>query len=379
MSGAAPRLGLLGFRPGPGGVGRVMTNLIGGLLERDLAVDLLLPPGEHPDLAPLDGRDGLWRFPLDADRPQTAAGELRAYLDAARPAALLSNKDQTNALLSRNRLGPGRPCTVFRVGTNLPAKLRQQGALMAWYRQRQLARVLAEADALLGISPGVTEALERLLNSVAGSDDRRPALTTVWNPVDRAAVLTQSRAARAHRWLGQPEMPVIVSVGRLVKAKNYELLIRAFARLRAEQPCRLVICGEGRQRRRLARLASRLGVAGDLDLVGHLPNPFPLMAQADLFVVSSLFEGANNALMEAVTLGTPCVSTDCPSGPREILEEGALGPLVPVNDTRALAAAMAATLRAPPARETLRASAARFDLRRSVQGYLDVLGLGDLG
>ena len=379
MTDAAPRLGLLGFRPGPGGVGRVMTNLIGGLLDRGLAVDLLLPPGEHPDLAPLNGRDRLRRFPLDADHPEAAAGELRAYLDAARPAALLSNKDQTNVLLARDQIGPDRPWTVFRVGTNLPAKLRQQGTLTAWYRQRQLARVLAEADALLGISPGVTEALERMLRSVLGPDDRRPALATVWNPVDRAAVLVQSRAELDHRWLGQPKVPLIVSVGRLVKAKHYGLLIRAFARLRRGQPCRLIIGGEGRQRGRLTRLAGRLGVAGDLDLVGHLSNPFPLVAQADLFVVSSLFEGANNALMEAVTLGTPCVSTDCPSGPREILEDGALGPLVPVNDARALAAAMAATLRSPPSREALRASAARFDLKHSVQGYMDVLGLGDQG
>jgi len=368
-----PKVALLGFRPGPGGIGRVMTNLIGGMLARGLMVDLLLPPGEHPDLAALDGHAGLRRFTLDGEHPQTASGELRAYLDAARPAALLSNKDQTNALLGRGRLGPTRPRTVFRVGTNLPAKLRQQGALTAWLRQRRLTRVLAEADALIGISPGVTDALGRMLRALPAP---RPELATVWNPVDRAAVLAQSRMELRHPWLGQPDAPLIVSVGRLVQAKHYGLLIRAFARLRRRQPCRLVICGEGRQRRRLSRLAVRLGVAADLDLVGHLPNPFPLVAGADLFVVSSLFEGANNALMEAVTLGTPCVSTDCPSGPREILEDGALGPLVPVNDARALSAAMAATLCSPPARETLRASSARFDLGRSVQGYLDVLGVG---
>ncbi len=373
MTGAAPRLALLGFRPGPGGVGRVMINLITGLLDHGLAVDLLLPSGEHPDLVPLDGRAGLRRFPLDAERADSARVQLASYLDAERPAALLSNKDQTNALLGRAGLGPARPWTVFRVGTNLPAKLRQQGLLTAWVRQRRLARVLAEADALLGISPGVTEALGRMLRPLPGP---HPRLATVWNPVDRSALLAQSRDAYAHRWIGRPEAPLIVSVGRLVTAKNYRLLIRAFARLRRRRRCRLILCGEGRQRQRLQRLAARLGVADDVDLVGHLANPFPLVAAADLFVVSSLFEGANNALMEAVTLGTPCVATDCPSGPREILEEGALGPLVPVNDARALADAMAATLRSPPSRELLRAGAARFELRRSVQGYLEVLGVG---
>lgn len=371
MSGV--RLGMLGFRPGPGGVGRVMTNLIGGMLQRGLTVDLLLPPGEHPDLDVLDGRDGLRRFPLDTEQPETATDQIKAYLDAAAPAALLSNKDQANALLTRSRLGGERPWTVFRVGTNPPAKLRQQGMLTAWYRQRRLAQVLAEADALIGISPGVTEALGRMLRAVAGA---RPRLATVWNPVDRSALQVQSRGACAHPWLRQGEVPLIVSVGRLVNAKNYALLLRAFARLTRRRRCRLIVAGEGRQRRRLERLAARLGVADALDLVGHLANPFPLVAGADLFVVSSLFEGANNALMEAVTLGTPCVATDCPSGPREILEDGALGALVPVGDARALADAMAAALGSPPARETLRASAARFELGRSVQGYLDVLELG---
>jgi len=367
----ASRVALLGFRPGAGGVGRVMTNLISGLLARDLDVDQLQPPGDYPELADLTGRIGQVR--LDADDAPTAIRQFHAYLDWAAPDAILSNKDQTHALLRRDAFPGGRPRTLFRVGTNLPEKLRQQNRLTAPWRQRQLATLLAEADALVGISPGVTRALAAMLPSTPGR--RRPELFTIWNPVDRAAIGAAAAEPVDHPWLAMPDRPVIVSVGRLVRAKDYATLLRAFCRLHRKQPCRLVLVGDGRQRKRLGALAKRLGVAKDLDLAGHRPNPFPLVAAADLFVVSSRFEGANNALMEAVALGTPCVATDCPSGPGDILEQGALGPLVAPGDDRALAAAMRRTLKHPPDREALRASAARFDLDRSVAAYAEALGI----
>lgn len=365
------RVALLGFRPGPGGVGRVMTNLIGGLLELDLTLDLLLPPGDYPELAALG--DAIGQVRLDADDNAAARRQLDAYLDWAAPDAILSNKDQTHALLRRDAFRGGRPRTVFRVGTNVPEKLRQQNRLTAPWRQRQLGALLAEADALVGISPGVTRALDDMLRAAPGH--RRPALITIWNPVDRPALAMAAAAAADHPWLAMRDRPVIVSVGRLVRAKDFATLIRAFARLRHGRPCRLIIAGEGRQRQRLEALARRLGVDGDLDLAGHRSNPFPLVAGADLFVVSSRFEGANNALMEAVALGTPCVATDCPSGPGDILEGGRLGPLAPPGDARALAAAMARALDAQPDRDALRASADRFDLARSVAAYAAVLGI----
>jgi len=367
---------MLGFRPGPGGVGRVMINLVEGLLRRDIGVDLLLPPGDYPEL----DRAGLpaGRIRLDIDDTELATRQVQAHVSRTKPSALLSNKDQTHALLHHNAFPQGRPHTLFRVGTNVAEKLRRQGRITAPWRRRRLAALLAEADGLIGISPGVTRALDAMLGPASPSRPR-PALMTIWNPVDRSALINAAAAPAAHPWLAAPDRPVIVSVGRLVKAKDYPTLIRAFARLRARRPCRLILIGDGRQRDRLMRLARRLGIDADVDLIGHRPNPFPLMAAADLFVVSSVFEGANNALMEAVALGIPCVATDCPSGPGDILEHGALGPLVPPGDHRALAAAMEQALREPVDREVLRDSAARFDLEQSVTRYQQALGLAGGG
>ncbi len=136
-----------------------------------------------------------------------------------------------------------------------------------------------------------------------------------------------------------------------------------------------MLLGGGRQLGKLRKLARRLGVAEDLAFLGFVPNPYPYIAGARLLVVSSLREGGPNVLIEAMALGTPVVSTDCPSGPREILDGGRYGALVPRRDPRALAAAMAATLDSPLPAETLREGAARFSVERSALAHLRAFGL----
>lgn len=141
--------------------------------------------------------------------------------------------------------------------------------------------------------------------------------------------------------------PLILAVGRLVRVKNYVLLLRAFARLLSvEKNPHLIILGEGPERRALLRLAERLGIAARLMMPGKVTNPYVWMAHADLFVLSSNYEGWPNVLVEAMSLGLPVVSCDCPTGPREILSNGAFGLLVPVKNVKALAAAMRKQLHA---------------------------------
>lgn len=141
---------------------------------------------------------------------------------------------------------------------------------------------------------------------------------------------------------------------------------------------RLVIFGEGRQRRRLSALAEHLGIAERIALPGFSDNPFAHVARADAFVLSSRFEGSPNALLEALAVGTPAIATDCPSGPREILGDGRYGPLVPIGDPRALADAILATLENPPAAALLDQAAERYALDRAVRAYLLTMGLAGL-
>lgn len=134
-----------------------------------------------------------------------------------------------------------------------------------------------------------------------------------------------------HSWFGDDTPPVILGVGRLKPQKDFETLIRAFAEVRSRRHARLVILGEGDLRGELMELATTLGVEDDVDLHGFVDNPYSFMQQADVFVLSSRYEGMPNVLVEAAALGTPVVATDCPSGPRELLNGGSGGELVPVG------------------------------------------------
>ena len=176
-----------------------------------------------------------------------------------------------------------------------------------------------------------------------------------------------------HPWFAPGSPPVVLGIGRLTTQKDFPTLLKAFAQVRAVRKARLMILGEGRDRQALEVLARELGVASDVDLPGFVLNPFPYMVRASLLVLSSAWEGLPGVLIEAMACGCPVVSTDCPSGPSEILDGGAYGPLVPVGDDGALAKAILSVLEMPPDPERLRARAALFSVERATDQYLQVL------
>jgi len=165
----------------------------------------------------------------------------------------------------------------------------------------------------------------------------------------------------------------VLGVGKLKPQKGFDVLLRAFARVRAARPARLVILGEGPQRRALEQLARELGLsADDVALPGFVANPYAWMARSAVFALSSRWEGLPNALIEALACGCAVVSSDCPSGPAEILENGRLGPLVPVDDAAALAAAIERAL-APSDPAPRRARARDYAIERVAPRYLAAL------
>jgi glycosyltransferase involved in cell wall biosynthesis len=232
-----------------------------------------------------------------------------------------------------------------------------------------MRRLYPRAHGVIAVSKGVAEDVARIARVPL---DR---IHVVPNPVIPLELPDLAASPVDHPWLAAPGPPVILGVGGLRRSKDFPTLLRAFARLREKRAIRLVILGEGRQRPRLEVLAAKLGVREDVSLPGFVANPYAYMARARLFVLSSLWEGSPNVVVEAMAVGTPVVSTDCRSGPREILQDGRYGPLVPVGDVDAMAGAMAATLDTPPSRQTLKAAVAPYTIYLSTKRYLQAFGI----
>lgn len=198
----------------------------------------------------------------------------------------------------------------------------------------------------------------------------RSSIQVIYNPAVPADLAQRAAEPLDHPWFAPGSPPVILGAGRLTTAKDFPMLVRAFALVRQQRPARLMILGGAKTPQKTAKrtaqltdLARQLCVEGDFALLGMIPNPFPYMARAAIYALSSRQEGLPTVLIEALACGCPCVATDCPSGPREILDGGRYGRLVPVGDATAMADAICATLDAAPDRERTKAAADRFTIR----------------
>ncbi|SHL76545.1 Glycosyl transferases group 1 [Paracoccus solventivorans] len=199
-------------------------------------------------------------------------------------------------------------------------------------------------------------------------------MTTIHNPVRVLPSPAADALDQADALWGVPPGRRILTVGNLKEVKNHPLLLRSFAQI-GDAQARLMILGQGGNEGKLRALAEELGIIGRVIFAGFHADPAPFYASADLFVLSSDYEGFGNVIVEALSFGLPVVSTDCPSGPAEILDGGRFGRLVPVGDAAALARAMAAALAEPADQVLLKRRAADFSPEIAARSYLSALGL----
>ena len=303
---------------------------------------------------------------LFKDRPPIRA--LHHYLRQVRPEAVLSFLNYPNVVL----LLTARLCfakTRFVVSVRNHMSVAAANNESKWVRSvpRLMRRLFRLADAVVAPSQGVADDVVRITGL---ADDR---VSLVYNPVFRPELATLAEAQIDHPWLADGNEPVVLGVGKFKPQKDFPTLLRAFAQVRAQRPARLIILGEGEDAPKLEALAESLRIADDVDFPGHVQNPFAFYGRAAVFVLSSLWEGLPNALIEALACGCPVVSTDCPSGPSEILDGGRFGALVPVGAATEMAAAILATLVDPPSRVQLMERAREFSLEQAVRRFEAVL------
>jgi glycosyltransferase involved in cell wall biosynthesis len=355
---------------GDGGVERMMVNIARGIAEQGFPVDFVVGPGQAPFLAGLPSAVTL--HCLGDASAKERQRFLAEYVERRRPSIVLSAKTEDDRIALAVKARASTDTRYFlRPGTTMSERWRARGKnrLRRWWEQRDLRDLFQRADGVVAVSQGVANDIVE----VTGIPPTR--VQVVRNPNITPELDALAQEALEHPWFGPDQPPVVMGVGGLRTQKDFATLIKAFAILHARLPCRLVILGQGRQQARLLRLARDLGIAEAVALPGFDPNPYRYLARAKLFVLSSLWEGSPNVLTEALALGTPVVSTDCRSGPREITQGGKLGALVPVGDVKALAAAMEETLRNPPLPEALRDSVREYRMDISARCYLAAFGL----
>lgn len=223
------------------------------------------------------------------------------------------------------------------------------------------------ATARVGVSEGVVDDIARLARIP------KSAFRAIHNPVVSRPPPSQQMIAATDALWGVQNGGRILSVGRFKPVKNHQLLLHAFKQINDRPDARLMFLGTGQDEKMLRSLASQLGLADRVIFAGFHLDPTPFYMTADLFALSSNYEGFGNVIVEALACGTPVVSTDCPSGPAEILENGRFGTLVPVNDAAALGAAMVASLSSRHDTEALKRRAADFAPKHAAERYLELL------
>ena len=355
-----------------GGAERVVVNLANGFASRGLRTDVVVMSAVGVFVSALSPQTRL--VDLGVSSMPRLLPPLVRYLRRERPAALVAHMWPLTILAPLAK-------RLARVATRIiPVEhvVLSKSEITAfpnryWFLRRTVRAIFPWADSVVTVSRGVADDLAEITGLP------RRSITTIYNPIVGSMPIPDAdqRGGVAAAWASAQVR--VLNIGALKLQKDQETLLRAFAILRQRVDARLLILGEGDRRPRLETLARELGIDKSVDMPGFVPDPSNYLRSATMFVLSSAWEGFGNVIVEALEAGTPVVSTDCRSGPGEILADGKFGRLTPVGDPQALAAAMAAVLAESPDTQALRRRAQDFSVDRSVDQYLALMLPGHEG
>ena len=345
-----------------GGAERIALNLCRGLSENGHDVDLVLVHGEGELLGELPSSVSV--VDLGASRVLTGILPLRRYLRQRKPDVLYSMMTEINvaAIVAHELAQSNSRLVISEHNTPSVSKSGPKDGLVL----RTASLLYSRADRIITVSRGVRDDLV----TVTGVSDED--VTVIYNPIDVEQIRRQAEEPIDHDWINDPETPVVMSAGRHAPQKGFDTLLRAFDQLETAD-VKLILLGEGNETASLRSLARELGIEDRVDFPGFVDNPFSYMRGANVFVLSSWYEGFGNVLIEAMATGCPVVSTDCPSGPNEILDGGRYGPLIPVKHPDQMVVAIDNVLRDPIDADVLVDRADDFSVDSVTEQYEDVL------
>ena len=349
-----------------GGAQRDMILLCNSLASRGVRLTILALRAQGPLRSLLDPTVKIVEVP--GRHLRYAIPGLRRVIRALAPTAVVSSEASLNlCTLIAVRLLPRheRPKVMLReVGSPSVAQYHDP------YRQNRIAyrilrRLYRHADRIVTLTDG---ARRDLVRNFSVPDAMISVMLT-------NAVIPPTTERWIAAWDGESgrESDLIVCVGRLSPEKDQRTLIGAMSLLPPGRKWRLAIVGEGRERDALVALARSSGLADRIVFSGYVADPFDWMMRARVAVCSSIYEGLGNAIIEALAFGTPVVSTDCPYGPREILQNGRYGTLTPVGDAAAMARALAAAMEHVPDRRALMARGLQYTAANAAERFLEIM------
>ena len=350
---------------GGGGAERVVVNLANSFAQRGFAVEMVLLSATGVFLADLVPNVRVVN--LNVSRLRSVLLPLVRYLRQSRPAALLACMWPLTVVALLARALAFVPTRV--VVAEHTTWSRDEIASTLWGRWKVANSMhygFPAADGIVTVSSGAADDLALFANL------DRNAITVIYNPVVGDSKPQSSTPLAPDGWWTGPHRRVL-AVGRLKTIKDYATLMHAFARLRQRVDARLLILGDGECRAALEVQVRQLCIEASVFMPGFVKDASPYYQHADLHVLSSIGEGLPTVIIEALAAGTPVVSTDCPSGPREILCDGQFGCLVPVGDAAALAVAMADSLAVTHDTAALKARAQYFSIDKATDRYLELL------
>lgn len=350
-----------------GGAERVMLDLAREFVNLGHAVEFVLMQAQGDFLDEAKRDFGV--VDLNVRRVRHLPMAIARYLREKGPHAVIANMwPLTSASVVGKAVSRRRISLLLVEHNTLTRQYKTWGRLHSVLLSASMAATYRFANRIAAVSEGSAWDTARLARVPTSN------VKVLHNPIpQRLAPGPEMRAAADALW-GCPSGQRILTVGSLKDQKNHSLLLRAFAEL-DRLDLRLMLLGQGGNEAALRALASDLGIMERVIFAGFHSDPAPFYATADLFILASDYEGFGNVIVEALSFGLPVVSTDCPSGPAEILQGGRFGRLVPVGDASALARAMDAALAAPVDRDALIRRAADFAPGIAARRYLDLLGL----
>ncbi len=362
-----------------GGAEQVMVNLACGFAEKGIKIDFLLTKKEGQYLDHISKNikvidfeseklDGNFKLPTGFQSLRSLP-KLISYLRREKPTILLSALHFANeiAILGKKLSGVSTRLIITE-HTTLSIEAKQVQVISSRLAPLTSKFLYPFADGIVTVSQGSANDLSQLTGIPLNK------IKVIYNPVITTDFKAKMMESVEHPWFKSGQPPVIIGVGRLVTQKDFSTLIRAFAKVREKKNVRLMMLGDGGEAEKLKNLAKELSIEEYVSWMGWVDNPLPYIKRASVCVVSSKWEGFCNVVVESMAVGTPLISTNCPSGPIETLDNGKYGELVPVGDSGAISEAILKVL-SGQIKSVDSDWLKQFTSEVVVQKYIDFLGI----